>query len=406
MKRKAREAFQEPRRRPAISRAGLARVWAALAGAAVLIGSCSGSGPSAVVPTPTFIPAPSSLAAASSPVATASLVSSHLSESPEAPSVTPATVPSSTPVRVLAQTVLPARFVPDSWALDAMGTLWLSQVTDRAGTTGLIAVSSTNGDVDHTYSVPAHGVFAEQGLWVGTGGPIDTTGLARLDPATGKTIAGVTVGGIRAIAAGFGSIWTSDSDNKSLSKIDPATARITVKWSIPGYVDTGCGQLEMIDDSDASNTTIRWIDPTTGAVKSTIKLDQPLSMHPQQVGKECVAITSNNDSTGNGESWVVRLGSDGVISKTPLSFAFQNAVVIGGILYTYGDSGLLTGLDPATGSQLAEALQLPSEVVQGSWLVHVVGDQVWVFSHMEDQGIAATVSRLDLTAQLAAEKPS
>jgi hypothetical protein len=232
MKRKASAAVPELRLAAAGSRGvGVARVWVVLAVVAAVIGSCS-TARSTVVPTPTSTPAPSLSAAPPSP--TASFASSQPSASPVVPSGTPTSGSTQAAVRVLVQTALPPRFVPDSWAVDPDGTLWLSQRTDRAGETGLIAISSTTGTIAHMYSFPAHGVYYQQGLWVGYGGPLDTTGLTRLDPATGQGVAGVSLGQGRAIAAGFGYLWAaSNSNNPGLSKIDPATARITAPGPFP-----------------------------------------------------------------------------------------------------------------------------------------------------------------------------
>lgn len=105
--------------------------------------------------------------------------------------------------------------------------LWISDFQNSE----VLRVDISTGEEELRVSVP--GVtemrVGPEGLWV-----LEHDGFAtRLDPATGEQVARLEVGARPAIALGLGSVWAGSDDEKTLSRIDPATNTVVATIELP-----------------------------------------------------------------------------------------------------------------------------------------------------------------------------
>ncbi len=129
-------------------------------------------------------------------------------------------------------------------------------------------------------------------VWVASTGPY---AVHRIDPKTGKRVASVTLPGepCAGLATGFGSLWVPMcTASPSLAKVDLTANRLTAVFAVgpaaaEGGVTTGAGGVWLIVDK--LGTLVR-IDPTTGAIRQTVK----------------VPAGSYNPRFTDGQVWVTR----------------------------------------------------------------------------------------------------
>jgi YVTN family beta-propeller protein len=279
--------------------------------------------------------------------------------------------------------------------------------------TGLDAVWAVNADEVHdaqlyridprshgmklvtTLSFPAGGIAVAYGsIWVS-----DYFGNAvwRLD-SNGQVQAEIGVGlQPQFLHAAFGSMWSSNHHDGSLTRIDPATN--TVEDTIPvGAPDSfRDGPLQMTDDgtnlyvASADLTAIQLIDPTTDTVTTGPPVDDGFCGDLAAIG----GYVWSADSVFCSDAFY-RLGADGSeLQSIPAAGATGGLTVLNGQLWvtddTTFDPNTFTGsdavaeqLDPATGAVLrtvpigADA----SDVVGG------FGD-LWVYD-----SVAGTIRRV------------
>jgi serine/threonine-protein kinase len=210
--------------------------------------------------------------------------------------------------------------------------------------------------------------------------------LARYDPASGN-VASITVGKHpRGIAIGEGSAWVTDVDSNSVSRVDPATSRVTVtikvgKDPIAIIVDQGAVWVANI-----GSLSISRIDPATNRVVKSVALD----LEPSVI------------AAGDGVVWVADWVSGGyVVEKidqasgrvlhtteidTKGSSANPTMSVGGGSVWIGSDEGILRSIDPDSG-KVVRQFQVGVAITS----IDAEGDSVWVGAN----GTPGTVFELD-----------
>jgi virginiamycin B lyase len=127
---------------------------------------------------------------------------------------------------------------------------------------------------------------------VGSTGPF---AVHRIDPRTNQLVASVALPGepCAGLATGFGSLWVPMCTAKpSLAKVDLAANRLTAVFDVgpaaaEGGITAGAGDVWLIIDKAG---TLARIDPSTGAIRGTIK----------------VPAGSYNPYFSDGQIWVTR----------------------------------------------------------------------------------------------------
>ena len=111
-------------------------------------------------------------------------------------------------------------------------------------------------------------------IWVSN---YEANTVTRIDPATNQVVATIAVGGAPTdVVAGAGSIWVSNRSGGSISRIDPVTnqeiARITVNMAGSASQRIRPGELAAGGDAvwvtDENGSALYRIDPASNAVAS------------------------------------------------------------------------------------------------------------------------------------------
>jgi DNA-binding beta-propeller fold protein YncE len=109
----------------------------------------------------------------------------------------------------------------------------------------------------------------EGAVWIRSNGL--NPAILRIDPATGKVVATIPVGGADAIAAGEGALWVADATDNAVLKIDPATnssaGLITEGLDLPTAIGVDLGSVWVIN---RTSCTVARIDPGTNRVVSSV----------------------------------------------------------------------------------------------------------------------------------------
>lgn len=207
--------------------------------------------------------------------------------------------------------------------------------------------------------------------------------LCRVDTATATVAATIPTGladrsGELSVAAGAGSIWLLTDAAGVLSRIDPATNTVVAKIELaPNSYAAAFG----FDSVWVTNTGVRGatgpgslqrIDPATNAVVATI----PVGPVPRFL------------TVGEGAVWTLNQG-DGTVSRINPATNRVVATIDAGVPGDGGDIAagagrvwvratkvLLQAIDPRT-NQVVEVFG----PVAGSGAVRVAGDAVWVSAH-------------------------
>jgi streptogramin lyase len=146
----------------------------------------------------------------------------------------------------------------------AFDAVWVS-VNDTAE---LLRIDPAKGVVTHRTKVsdkPCEITATKDSLWVVTqSGVVD-----RVDPATRKVVASVPTGfaSYEAVAA-FGSLWVSNRNGQSLTRVDPATTTTTTV-DLPGVNAGGIAATAdalWVGDDTTGSSAIARVDPTSLAV--------------------------------------------------------------------------------------------------------------------------------------------
>lgn len=122
--------------------------------------------------------------------------------------------------------------------------------------------------------------------------------VSRLDPATNKVIATITVSpGTWYLAFGFGSVWAVSSDSKTIQRIDPATNNVVKTTALgrqPGFLAAGEGAVWVQEQGDG---TVARIDPTSGDVTGRVKVGAVLKYGDIDTGAGMVWLRTTEDQT-------------------------------------------------------------------------------------------------------------
>lgn len=166
-------------------------------------------------------------------------------------------------------------------AMVTAGSVWLYVAES------LLRIDEQTGRVLATIPMPnriTSGVFGADSLWMG--GYWD---VARVDPRTASVTAVIPIAtpapndlgessafgfadNALPAGAGLGSVWVVDRPEQTLSRIDPATNKVTVKIKLPHAQPSVAIGTDAIWVADSSKTIER-IDPVTYRVTNTITVN-------------------------------------------------------------------------------------------------------------------------------------
>lgn len=122
--------------------------------------------------------------------------------------------------------------------------------------------------------------------------------VSRVDPATNKVIATITVSpGTWYLASGFGFIWAVSSESKTIQRIDPATNKVvktTPLGTQPGFLAAGEEAVWVQEQGDG---TVARIDPKSGEVTGRVKVGAVLKYGDIDTGAGMVWLRTTEDQT-------------------------------------------------------------------------------------------------------------
>lgn len=132
-------------------------------------------------------------------------------------------------------------------------------------------------------------------IWV----PSEEQGrVARIDPATNKVVATVTVDpGTFYLAYGFDALWAVSSTEQTLQRIDPKTEGVTKSVKLgkmPGFLAAGEGAVWVQEQGDG---TVARIDPQTGEISARVKVGETLAYGDIDTGGGNVWLRTTADQT-------------------------------------------------------------------------------------------------------------
>ena len=219
---------------------------------------------------------------------------------------------------------------------------------------------------------------------------VDANALGLVDVARGRITAQVPVGATPThVAVGEGSVWVSNSDGGTVSRIDPQTRAVLQTIGVgsgPSGITTGKGAVWV----DSLDGVVSRIDPPTNTVVQTIR-----------VGNGPAGI-----AYGHGSVWVANTGDDTITridaatgtKRATLRIAANDLAFGAGLLWaSQRRASRVVRIDPETGSVVQSI-----GVGNGPAGLAVGGDAVWVANSLD-----GTVSRIDpVTNSVAATIPA
>jgi virginiamycin B lyase len=225
----------------------------------------------------------------------------------------------------------------------------------------------------------------DEHLWI-SNSPKNT--VTRVDPNANRIVEHIPVGArpCSGLAAGFGSLWVPNCGDKTVSRVDLRTGKVTATWSLTigsseGGVAVGAGSFWMM--TDAKGTLAR-VDPATNTVIKTIPIAS--GSYAVAFGNDAVWVTSSEQNlltrvnpktnavettiaigskprflaVGEGSVWTLNQG-DGTISRVDMKTNTLVATIEAGIPGGGGEIAVgegsvwatvfefpLTRIDPAT----------------------------------------------------------
>jgi YVTN family beta-propeller protein len=180
---------------------------------------------------------------------------------------------------------------PCSGLAAGFGSLWVPNCGDAT----ITRLSLKDGTTEATF--PMTIADSEGGVAVGAGSfwmLTDTKGtLARIDPATNKTVAEIYVApGSYAVAFGNGAVWVTSADRNTLTRINAQTNVIEETIAVgpkPRFLTIGEGAVWTLNQGDGS---ISRVDPKTNKVVATIEAGIPGGGGEISAGEGSVWATS------------------------------------------------------------------------------------------------------------------
>ncbi|TPG19769.1 protein kinase domain-containing protein [Pedococcus bigeumensis] len=204
--------------------------------------------------------------------------------------------------------------------------------------------------------------------------------VSMLDPTTGRLIRSIAVdAGPSAVVAGFGAIWTANTNADTVSRIDPATGSVTriVVESAPSAVAIGAGSVWV---TNGASGTVSRIDPATDRTRSI-----------------AVGTAPGGIAVASGAVWVTNTGDATVSRIDPALNIVVRTIPVG------AGPGAISGGSPvwvanSTSNSVSRIDPTSNTVVQTIPVGHdpegirVVGNDVWVANNLD-----GTISRLPAT---------
>ena len=194
-------------------------------------------------------------------------------------------------------------------------------------------------------------------VWVGSS--LNRT-LVRIDPATNKTLATISLGAVPVgLAVGEGAVWAVGGGDPAnprsgplvgeafLMRIDPLTNTVSARLPLEGAygVAVGAGAIWV-----ASAREHLWrVDPVRMQVTARIAMDQP---HGVAATADAVWVT--RETRGRSEVMVERVDPSRNVVTASIATGSSGATVAGVAIGTKlvwvggGGDGTVTGIDPAT----------------------------------------------------------
>jgi len=356
---------------------------------AMTVAGCSPAVPTPPAPTATTFPSPS--LTPTSRVATRSPTPPAGSPGPTLQTPIPTPDPAlSLPTRITTRIDLtgPTGFRQVTSAVTLGGTIWVTQYQHVGA--WLVRIDPVAGKITLTSTLPATIAPAELAtgtdgsLWVATvagatGGESTPNGtVARIDPTTGAVLAHTQLPVQGQIAPGKGVVWVPGGSG--LQRLDAASLKVTTTFPAAGQPSTQCG---LSVTQAPSTSTVRYLDPDTGSVTSTIDLGADghlLGNDPVEGSDNCWALVgppAGADPTTTG-STLAELGLENKMVVAGQSPPFQGDVRFAAGTFWLIANGTMTAIDPLTLAPLGPTWLLPTDVSDpSSWTLLEAGGTLW-----------------------------
>ncbi len=214
-------------------------------------------------------------------------------------------------------------------------------------------------------------VLTDDAVWVANG-PKNT--IHRLDPATNKVVAAVTVGQkpCSGLAAGFGSIWAPNCGDHTVSRVDAKTNQVIATIPVgpaesEGGIAAGAGSVWLVTDKKG---VLSRIDPATNKVTAEIAVPAGSAACIFAEGVVWVTTPEANLLTR------VDPATNQAVAKIPVGPGPRFLTAGGGSIWTLNQGdGTVTRVDAKTGKVLA---QVEVGVPGGGGEIAYGAGHVWV----------------------------
>lgn len=285
------------------------------------------------------------------------------------------------PIEKAAVATVELKGFPD-WLEIAHGSVWVSNPGN--GTVQRVDPATGKVVAEVTVKRPAAAMTSGFGsVWVANSGDKTTPrAILRIDAKTNAVAASVPVGvadSEGSLAAGEGAVWALTDRKGVLSRIDPATNKVVAEIAVKPHsfaAQVGHGAVWVTNTGEPkskANGSVQRIDPKTNAVVATIEVrGQPRFL---AVGEGAVWVlnqadgsVSRIDPATNAVAATVEAGVKG--------FGGDIAAGEGGVWVRGGKDVLLVAIDPKT-NKVVKRYGPP----QGSGAVRAGDGKVWVSAH-------------------------
>ena len=360
--------------------------------AVLVLAACSPAPSPLVSPIASPRQSPSSAPSATTPSAVPPSAAASSSPAPIAPTPIPTpNVSLSLPTPVTARVNLsgPSGFRTTTSAVAGAGAIWVS--TYQHVGAWLVRIDPVAGSVTRTTSLPDQlapaelAVGASGTLWaagpvgLAAGGESTPPGLiARLDPASGRVVAQATLPLQGQIDPDTDVVWVPSGSG--LRRLDQASMKVSATYPVDGTPATQCG-LSVTESVPTS--TVRYLDPATGAVTSTLDLGvdgRLLGNDPVEGMDNCWALIgplAGGDPATSGFT-LAELGLVPTMSITGQSPPFHGDVRYAADVFWLIANGTMTAVDPLTLAPLDSTWLLPSDVTDlTAWTLLGSAQTLW-----------------------------
>lgn len=253
----------------------------------------------------------------------------------------------------------------------ADGAVWVSDAEQGR----VVRIDPAAGKVTATVPVdptPCEMTFASGSIWVVT----QSGKLDRIDPATARVTARIPVGLVsyEAVAA-FGSIWVTNRGDRTISRIDPASNKVTRTFDVqdvqPGGIVAVDQELWVGNDTSAETHVLR-MSPKTGKATRV-----EAGSRPAFVTASDGAVWTANQDAGTVTRIDVATGKATATVKagiSPVNLDLLDAGPGGQEVWVPDDRGDVVVRIDARSSKVIETIPVGA----GPAVVAAVGADVWV----------------------------